>query len=36
MGHLEILVQLDPEETRDKMGYLDLLERKEPWDVGDQ
>lgn len=28
---LEILVQLVPEETRDRMGYLDLLERKELW-----
>lgn len=30
---LEILVQLVPEETRDRMGYLDLLERKELWEL---
>lgn len=32
-GLLETLVYLVAEETRDRMGYLDLLERKEPWDV---
>lgn len=30
---LEILVQLVQEETRDRTGYLDLLERKEPWEL---
>lgn len=30
---LEILVQLVPEETRDKTGYLGLLERKGPWET---
>lgn len=30
-GLLGILVHLVPEETRDRMGYLDLLERKERW-----
>lgn len=30
-GLLETLVQLAPEETRGRTGYLDLLERKEPW-----
>lgn len=30
-GLLEFLVQPVPEETRDRMGYLDLLERKEQW-----
>lgn len=32
-GVLEILVQLVPEETRDRTGYLDLLERKEKWEL---
>lgn len=30
---LEILVQLVPEGTRDRTAYLDLLERKEPWEL---
>lgn len=30
---LEILVQLVPGETRDRTGYLDLLGRKEPWEL---
>lgn len=34
-GLLEILVHLVPEETRDKMGYLGLQERKEPWELLD-
>lgn len=33
MEPLEILVHLVPEETRDKMAYQDLLEKKEPWEV---
>lgn len=32
-GLLEILVQLVPEETRDRMGYLDLLGRREQWEL---
>lgn len=32
-GLLEILVQLVQGETRVRMGYLDLLEKKEPWEV---
>ncbi|KAF0030983.1 hypothetical protein F2P81_017714 [Scophthalmus maximus] len=32
-GLLEILVLPVPEEARDKMGYLDLQERKEPWEA---
>lgn len=32
-GHLEILVQLDPEGTRDKMGSQVHLGRKEPWEL---
>lgn len=31
---LEILVHLVREETRDRMGFPGLLERKEPWEVG--
>ncbi|XP_034720509.1 uncharacterized protein LOC117939352 [Etheostoma cragini] len=30
---LEIQVQLVPEEHRGRMGYLDLQERKEPWEL---
>lgn len=32
LGHLEFLAHLVQEETRDRMGYLDLLERKERWE----
>lgn len=32
---LENLVQLVPEETRDRMEYQDPLGRREQWEVGD-
>lgn len=31
-GRLEFLAHLVPEETRDRMEYLDLLERKAQWE----